>query len=101
MPDGAIGLAQRLLIRTSMDVASLLDLWVAGTFVGIAVRWLLGWNAELLTAVLAGAVLVVLWDAGFQPGPLVAAVRSAAPEFMAGAAIGLATMHFTRSAGTR
>lgn len=84
-----------------MDVAALLDLWVAGTFVGIAIRWILGWNVELVTAVLAGAVLVILWDAGFQAGPLVEAMRGTAPEFMAGAAIGLATMHFTRSAGTR
>ncbi len=84
-----------------MDVGSLLDLWVAGTFVGIAIRWIIGWNVELFTAVFAGSVLVILWDAGFQPGPLVAALRGTAPEFVAGALIGLATMHFTRSAGTR
>lgn len=94
-------MAPRLLKVPSMDVASLLDLWVAGTFVGIAIRWIIGWNVELITAVFAGAVIVLLWDAGFQPGPLVEALSGAAPEFMAGAAIGLATMHFTRSAGTR
>lgn len=84
-----------------MDAASLLDLWVAGTFAGIAIRWIIGWNVELITAVLAGVVLVVLWDTGFQPGPLLEAVRGTAPEFMAGTAIGLATMHLARSAGTR
>ena len=83
-----------------MDVGSLLDLWVAGTFVGIAIRWIVGWNVELLTAVLTGAVIVVMWDAGFQPGPLVAALQESAPEFIAGAGIGLGMMHFTRSAGT-
>ena len=83
-----------------MDVGSLLDLWVAGTFVGIAIRWIAGWNVELLTAVLAGGLLVVVWDAGFQAGPLVAALQESAPEFLAGAGIGLAMMHFTRSAGT-
>jgi hypothetical protein len=83
-----------------MDFGSLLDLWVAATFVGIAIRWLVGWNVELLTAILAGGVLVVFWDAGFQPGPLVAALTDSAPEFLAGAGIGLAMMHFTRSAGT-
>lgn len=83
-----------------MDVGSLLDLWVAGTFVGIAIRWLMGWNVELLTAVLAGGLLVVVWDAGFHAGPLVAALQDSAPEFIAGSIIGLATLHFTRSAGT-
>ena len=84
-----------------MDVGSLLDLWVAATFVGIAIRWLVGWNVELLTAVIAGAVIVVIWDAGFQTGPLLTALGNIAPEFVAGTVIGLAMMHFTRSAGTQ
>ncbi len=83
-----------------MDFVALLDLWVAGTFVGIAFRWIAGWNVELLTAVLTGAFLVVLFDAGFQPGPLVDALRGSAPDFIAGAAIGLGSMHLARSAGT-
>ncbi len=83
-----------------MDVGSLLDLWVAGTFVGIAIRWIAGWNVELLTAVLTGGLIVAVWDAGFQAGPLVTALQGSAPEFLAGACIGLAMMHFTRSAGT-
>ncbi len=83
-----------------MDVRSLLDLWVAGTFVGIAFRWIVGWNVELLTAVLTGALLVVLYDAGFHPGPLVEAIRGSAPEFVGGAIVGLTMMHLTRSAGT-
>ena len=65
-----------------MDVGSLLDLWVAGTFVGIAIRWIAGWNVELLTAVLAGGLIVAVWDAGFQAGPLVTALQESAPEYM-------------------
>ncbi len=83
-----------------MDVGSLIDLWVAGTFVGIAFRWIVGWNVELLTAVITGALLVILYDAGFQPGPLVQAIGDSAPEFVAGAIVGLTMMHLTRSAGT-
>ncbi len=83
-----------------MNVGSLFDLWVAATFVGIAIRWLVGWNVELLTAILAGAIIVVVWEAGFEPGPLVAAIEGSAPEFLAGSVIGLGMMHFARRAGT-
>ncbi len=84
-----------------MDIRSFVDLWVAGVCVGLALRWITGWNVELTTAVLAGAIIVTLLDSGFQTEPLAEALFASAPELIAGLIIGFSAMLLIRSSGNR